>query len=723
MRYDTTEVSSQQQGLLARWAGICAVSMLLVACGGGGASTGFTSSPDTEAPANVQSLQASAPGDLLNYVKDKIKQGSEQNSYYLGSGNLNGPVPAPAAGSPSADRSVAFSGTRLQEQGVDEADLVKTDGTLLLSLTKSHQNGSVTVPTRLQAHQRQSDGQLASAGSLEFGFSESLGMYLASSAKRIALLEQKSSYFMGATPAISSLTPIALNEQIGLDVVSLDVPGTLTTAKRVRIDGNLVGTRMIGNTLYVVATWTPRLQAYALPATATTAERDAKLAQLSNQDVLPTIQIDDQAAVPLLADTDCYLQAANAALQVQITSITAFDLASASLQRKSRCIVGGSEGLYMSSDNVYLTTSRFYSFDAGADLSTRVYKSETTTDIHKFSLQALAIDYKGSGTVPGHLGWDKAKLAYRMSEYQGDLRVLSFTGQSGWGFPVPLPAILPTANSGGTGTITVTTSSGTAVIATPSALTATTASPATLTILREVSGKGLQVVGSLPNSKRPAAIGKPDEQVYAVQFVGSRAYVVTFRQVDPLYVLDLSNPTDPQTLGELMMPGFSDYLVPLGDNLLFGAGKDASDTGLLGGVKVALMDVSNPANPRILNSMVFGKRGSSSTLDQTSHGINILQQGSVFRIAMPVRVHETAPVPNITVQTFYNPTYQALQRFEVDTTAKTMVSKPQIKSADFSPTDNYSKIYGLNNVANDRSVQIDSMVYYFSGGRFISASW
>ena len=230
-------------------------------------------------------------------------------------------------------------------------------------------------------------------------------------------------------------------------------------------------------------------------------------------------------------------------------------------------------------------------------------------------------------------------------------------------------------------------------------------------------------MGSLPNTQRPAALGHPGEQVYAVQFVGPRAYVVTFRQSDPLYVLDVANPADPKTLGELSMPGFSDYLYPLGDKLLLGVGKDATDAGFLGGVKVALMDVSDPTKPSLLNSAVIGKRGSSATLDSTSHGINVFQQGNVYRIAVPVRVHETPSGQVVGPQTFYQPSYQGLQRFEVDITAKTLVSKAPVKSMVYSPTDPYPQTYGLFDISQDRSVQIESMVYYFSGGRFLASAW
>jgi Beta propeller domain len=723
--------------LLAVAAMACTGAAMVVACGGGGGSTPATPS-EPVVPTAVE-LTASSPGDLLGYVKTKLKQGAVQGRNFNANEidtttGVPSLVAAPTTATPGADRAASFSGTRLQELGVDEDDVVKTDGVMLYALTQSYWDGTATVPAQLQAQRRLVDGQLAAAGSLSLGKDTHSGFYLASAVKRVALIGQQYSYNTGsvsidsARPATGvaslSVAPIPVNDKIGLDIVALDVPGTLTLAKRVRIDGQLVGSRMIANTLYVASTWSPNLFKYALPANATTSEQDAKLASLNTSEVLPTVQIDSNPAEPLLADTDCYVQASNAALQVQITTVTAFDLSSATLQRSSRCFVGSAEALYMSPTNVYLTSSRYYSYDPSTTLlANAVFRSETTTDIHKFALQGQAISYKGSGSVPGHLGWDKDKLAYRMSEYQGDLRVLSFTGQSGWGFTAPMPGIATTTAVVGTPTVTVTTSSGTAVSATPTPLTTAPASPATLTILREVSGKGLQAVGSLPNTQRPAALGHPGEQVYAVQFVGPRAYVVTFRQTDPLYVLDVSNPADPKALGELSMPGFSDYLYPLGDKLLLGVGKDATDGGFVGGVKVALMDVTDPTKPGLLNSVVIGKRASRSTLDSTPHGINVFQQGSVYRIAVPVRVHETPSSQVVGPQTFYQPTYQGLQRFEVDNTAKTLVSKSAINSLVHSPTDPYPQTYGLFDIAQDRSVQIESMVYYFSGGRFLAAAW
>ena len=88
------------------------------------------------------------------------------------------------------------------------------------------------------------------------------------------------------------------------------------------------------------------------------------------------------------------------------------------------------------------------------------------------------------------------------------------------------------------------------------------------------------------------------EQVQSVRFAGDVGYVVTFRQIDPFYTIDLSDPAEPAVVGELKIPGFSSYLHPIGDGLVLGVGSDADDNGRVTGAKVSLFDVSDLADPR-----------------------------------------------------------------------------------------------------------------------------
>lgn len=106
------------------------------------------------------------------------------------------------------------------------------------------------------------------------------------------------------------------------------------------------------------------------------------------------------------------------------------------------------------------------------------------------------------------------------------------------------------------------------------------------------------------------------ERIYSVRFMQNRAYMVTFKQVDPLFAIDLSNPRDPKVLGKLKIPGFSNYLHPYDNNLLIGIGKDTSETEFGGvrtkGLKFSLFDVSNINDPKEVDTYVMGDSGSDS---------------------------------------------------------------------------------------------------------------
>ena len=118
----------------------------------------------------------------------------------------------------------------------------------------------------------------------------------------------------------------------------------------------------------------------------------------------------------------------------------------------------------------------------------------------------------------------------------------------------------------------------------------------------------LEVVGKLENIA-------PMERIYSVRFMEDRAYMVTFRTIDPLFVIDLSTPSSPEILGELKIPGYSDYLHPYDDNHIIGIGKEVIEDGdmaIPAGVKLALFDVSDVNNPREIAKTEIGHRGSDS---------------------------------------------------------------------------------------------------------------
>lgn len=109
----------------------------------------------------------------------------------------------------------------------------------------------------------------------------------------------------------------------------------------------------------------------------------------------------------------------------------------------------------------------------------------------------------------------------------------------------------------------------------------------------KLDGSALEVIGATP----PLAEG---ESIFSARFLGDLGYIVTFRQVDPLFAIDLSDPENPKVLGELKIPGFSDYMHPLGDDHLLTIGRDADETAL------QIFDVSDPTNPILAHKALVG---------------------------------------------------------------------------------------------------------------------
>jgi hypothetical protein len=650
---------------------------LLAACGGGG---GDANNGGTQPAGGA--LATAQPGELTQRVQAMLREREKryaENPGHPGAGGDVIPISAlPALGFSAAP---ARSSTLVQESGVDEADLLASDGNHLYSLAAFDAGKRV----RVQSHRRASDGSIAPRGTLDIPADDAQsltaqGMVLTDDARSLAVLTHRwlpvseAESCAGGCPVASSLPfgPIWMLSSVGVQHVVLE-DGVPKAGTRVAIDGQLVDSRRIGNRLYVVTTHRPRLPIDAIPFSAPAAEREAVIAALKADDLLPRIRVNHGPARPLLAETDCFVEPGNASLAVEFTTVTVFDLASAELARTSRCVAGGSEALYMTPSSLYLATTRWAYTTGPRGWS---FPVDMRTDIHKFALERSAVAYRGSADVAGHLGWNSERKSHRFSEHEGVLRVLTFTGSTGWMFESDA-----------------------------SSPSAPPPSPATLTLLREKSGEArLETVATLPNARRPAALGKPGEQVYAVRFAGTRGYVVTFRVIDPLYVLDLADAADPRVAGELELPGFSDWLIPVSERLLFGVGRDVAGSGRRDGVKVALLDVSDPAAPRQLATRSFGDVYAQSGLEYSRHGLNLLAQGSVTRLAMPLALADGNGA------SWRN----GLARFEVDTTAATLKNLPWLG-------EQAGTLYP--DLATQRSVLIGDHAYYLRSGELTAHAW
>ena len=217
-------------------------------------------------------------------------------------------------------------------------------------------------------------------------------------------------------------------------------------------------------------------------------------------------------------------------------------------------LLGYDTTLFASQENLYI----------GYRNTGTAYPSEETI-IHRFAIGRGQIDYKAMGRVPGHL-----LNQFSLDEYGENLRVA--TTVEGW-----------------------------------------TGGPFREEFIQYnnvyVLNSAMETIGTLVHIA-------PDERIYAARFVGDRLYLVTFKQIDPLFVIDLSDPKHPGILGELKIPGYSDYLHPYDADHIIGIGKETDENGWGGvsvaGLKIALFDVSNVNKPIQVDAVVIGEAGTDS---------------------------------------------------------------------------------------------------------------
>jgi len=253
---------------------------------------------------------------------------------------------------------------------------------------------------------------------------------------------------------------------------------------------------------------------------------------------------------------------------VDMLSVVTIDVAGGLDVVDSTGVLARGDTVYASEDSLYVATQNWQSWrwmETGDD---RDRPEGPVTEIHKFDIaDPVRTEYLASGTVEGYL-----LNQFAMDEHDGHLRVASTTTPDWWG--------------GGPD------------------------SESRITVLSEANDD-LVRVGTIDG------LGKT-EQIYSVRFIGDVAYVVTFRQTDPLYTIDLADPTNPALLGELKIPGYSAYLHPVGDGLLLGIGQDATDDGMVQGTQVSLFDVSDLADPVRLDTHTLSE-GSSSQVEYDHH--------------------------------------------------------------------------------------------------------
>jgi len=250
-------------------------------------------------------------------------------------------------------------------------------------------------------------------------------------------------------------------------------------------------------------------------------------------------------------------------------------------------LTGYTNILYMSYKNIYLTQTTWRPFI----LYEEIEKNRITTKIYKFKINILPdggaeISPYAVGEVPGYIN-----NRLQLDEYKGFLRVSTYN----WVVITTNPFVSKSYTS--------------------------------IFILDE----DMEIVGSL------TGLGE-SEHLYATRFMGDYAYLVTYRRVDPLFVIDLSNPEDPKVAGELKIPGFSSMLQPIWNNLIIGIGYETDNETRIIGLKISLFDVSDPKNPVEIGKIVFSEGGWGWS--EAAHDIHaILKVPKLEYVGIPVELY------------------------------------------------------------------------------------
>ncbi len=321
-------------------------------------------------------------------------------------------------------------------------------------------------------------------------------------------------------------------------------PAQVTALHTDELEGSLVAARSADGVVRVILRTTPDRLFFVTPDGFS---MDEERALERNRQVILESTIADWLPRRIADDGSAVaaVDCANMAIPDVGASPTLTWVASLDLGRTEPAV--GSIALAGGAETVYATQRSLHV--ASTDWSWE--NGDTATVVHSFSMTSgTAIDHVASGEVPGYLIGQ-----FALNEFNGDLRVASTHTVDG-------------------------------------------VSRSRVAVLRPTDGE-LVEVGAVDD------LGLT-EQIYAVRYIGALAYVVTFRQTDPLYVLDLSNAEAPVMRGELKIPGYSSYLHPIGDGLLLGLGQDATNEGRTTGTQLSLFDVSNPDSPTQLARVHIG---------------------------------------------------------------------------------------------------------------------
>ena len=474
-----------------------------------------------------------------------------------------------------------YSETNTQVQGVDEADIVKTNGNYIYYLNRNVLRIFDNTGNKLTL--RKEIDYNAVPKNNRYGYNSAREMFLTED-YLIVILNGTMTY----EPAVAKKeTYYDSRNSTKMIIYNLN---NYEVVREVETEGRYLSSRKVDDDIYLITNKSIYYHSFnedeILPLYKDTCVNDGAVAEIPVQSI--------KCFPSFVEDSECsYL------------IITAMSLDKINEKATVETYLGTGDQIYCSKDNLYVTKTKYTYrpyrtgivslidevFDT--DIVEEEYEDKTETIVRKFAIYDGKVKYVAEGNVPGTL-----LNQFSMDEYQGYFRITTTKGDT-WN----------------------------------------DSSENNLYVLNDK----LEVVGKLEGLAK-------GEKIYSTRFMGNKAYVVTYKTVDPLFVLDLSNPQNPTVLGELKIPGYSSYLHPLGEDYLIGFGEDSVEktyrnydgtTGVTAysvGLKLAIFDVSDLNNPKELDSVRIGGRGSSSQLLHNHKSLLFKEDEGLF--AFPVSLYE-----------------------------------------------------------------------------------
>ncbi|MEX1029886.1 MAG: beta-propeller domain-containing protein [Paenibacillaceae bacterium] len=359
--------------------------------------------------------------------------------------------------------------------------------------------------------------------------------------------------------------------------------------REVEIEGNYVSSRKIGSSLYLVSN--KNINYYYM------ANEQADVAAPTYRDSNSSDKM-----VPISYDEIRYFPDS---IEPNYLLISGVNLNDNDQSMEVQAYLGSGQNIYASSEHLYVAVTQYDDIPiqpatdgVSSELTKRRYTPQSTqTAIFKFALFEGTITYMADGEVPGTI-----LNQFSMDEHNGNFRIATTSGEA-W----RSDELISNNN---------------------------------LYVLNE----SLDTIGKVENIA-------PGEKIYSVRFMGDRAYMVTFKTVDPLFVIDVADPTNPSILGALKIPGYSDYLHPYDETHIIGFGKDTIEqsnkdehgniintTAYYLGMKIAMFDVTDVTKPKELHTLKIGDRGTNSELLNNHKALLFAKAKNLM--AFPVELYE-----------------------------------------------------------------------------------